>query len=87
MSSNTVVAFGADRENIAERRTSKSLDKMSNLQVLVEEQNWIIGAERASVAELVDVEWIPVRSVITGAGQSAGTVRETICDVHDRFPI
>lgn len=82
------VAVHEERASMAEARACETADKISKLRALVEGSNRTVVGECACVAELVDAELKPFRSVITvDLSESEGTVREAICDGRDASPV
>lgn len=74
------VATGGDRANTAEDRAPETLDKMYELQILVQELSLTFTCECGCVAELIYAELKRIWSVITLALlQRERTVSEVIC--------
>lgn len=63
----SLVALSGDRVNTSEDRAGKTLDKMFELQPLIEGPNRTVSDEFARIAVLDNAEFVLVRSVITAA--------------------
>lgn len=63
----SLIAAGEYRPSTAGDRAHETLNKISELQALVERRNRTVGGKHAGVAELVDAELIPVWLDITAA--------------------
>lgn len=83
-----LVSAGKCRANTAEALACKALDRMSELQALVEKLKGAVGDVHACVAEIFNAELILFRSFITAVlSDSESTVSKAICDICDCFPV
>lgn len=80
------IARGENSVNTAEAGTRKTLNKMSELQELVEGLNQTVCGKRVKDAQLVYVELIHVRMGNNAVSlDSEGTAGEAKCKVRDGF--
>lgn len=83
-----LVAAGKDMGHMREGRDLKTLDKISELEALLEGLNRIVGGYCPRFAGLVDAGLVEIRSVLTAAlPESEIRVHEEVCNVCDTFPV